>query len=289
MSRVMTKDKHQDNHTNTSNNTSDIVAQPSLTDEKNSSVLDTTIKEVKQEFKEWKLVKRRDLVRRLGKAFEAVISNPKDVCEEIKNCLQEEIAQKLISTRDIERYCLSKWKKNTKPKNDKLSFSKTSEQKLQQQIAPTQDGKSVITNETSGNTEVSDGVNHIHDPSEQDRISVDDNNEAHTSGTNHGELKEVRNDDEPKAKTVSADDSASQDIVNKLSSNSSDKQDCSQCVEFMIPKEKYRMVRDAMDKSKNAIFVKCDENGKFVWAEPDEDGNVQIQSDGVAFAEMKDK
>ena len=120
MSRVKTK--HQDNHTNTSDNTSDIVAQLSLTDEKNGSVLNTTIKEVKQEFKEWKLVKRRDLVRRLGKAFEVVISNPKDVCEEIKNCLQEEIAQRLISTRDIERYCPGKWKKNTKPKNDNLSF-----------------------------------------------------------------------------------------------------------------------------------------------------------------------
>ncbi|MGB8938112.1 MAG: hypothetical protein WCC17_23725 [Candidatus Nitrosopolaris sp.] len=208
MSRVTTNNKHQDNHMNTSNNTSDIIAlKPSLTDEKNRSVLDTTIKEVKKGFRKL-LVKREELITRLGKAFEAVISNPKDVCEEIKNCLHEEIAQRIISARDIERYCPGKWKKKTKPKNDKLSFSKQAEEKpQQQQIAATKDGKSVIINETSGNTEASDGVNHIHDLSKQDGISVDDNNEAHTSATNQGEL--VRYDDEPKAKTVSAGDSAS--------------------------------------------------------------------------------
>ena len=87
----------------------------------NKSNLDTTIKEVKQEFRshhQQLLVKREELITRLGKAFEAVISNPKDVCEEIKNCLHEEIAEKVISKRDIERYCPDKWKKKTKPKND---------------------------------------------------------------------------------------------------------------------------------------------------------------------------
>ncbi len=29
--------------------------------------------------------------------------------------------------------------------------------------------------------------------------------------------------------------------------------------EFTISREKYKMVRDAMDKSKASIFVKCDE------------------------------
>lgn len=36
-----------------------------------------------------------------------------------------------------------------------------------------------------------------------------------------------------------------------------------------IPKEKYEIVRDAMDKSKSAIFVECDESKEFVRAEPD--------------------
>ena len=38
---------------------------------------------------------------------------------------------------------------------------------------------------------------------------------------------------------------------------------------FRIPKEKYEIVRYAMDKSKSAIFVECDESKKFVRAEPD--------------------
>ena len=52
ISRVTTKRKHQDSNTNAGNNTTDRDAlKPSLFDEKNGSVLDTTIKEVKQEFR----------------------------------------------------------------------------------------------------------------------------------------------------------------------------------------------------------------------------------------------
>ena len=39
--------------------------------------------------------------------------------------------------------------------------------------------------------------------------------------------------------------------------------------EFIIPKGKYEMVKDAMYKSKSSIFVKCDESKKFARAEPD--------------------
>lgn len=59
-------------------------------------------------------------------------------------------------------HCPVEWKK-TKTKNDKLSFSKQVEEKPQQHITATQEGKSVIINETSSNTEAypisSDGVN----------------------------------------------------------------------------------------------------------------------------------
>jgi hypothetical protein len=41
--------------------------------------------------------------------------------------------------------------------------------------------------------------------------------------------------------------------------------------EFIIPKEKYEMVRDAMDKSKSVIFVKCDGKKKFLRALADVD------------------
>jgi hypothetical protein len=47
---------------------------------------------------------------------------------QIKNALRDEIAEGLISARDIERYYPGKWKKSTKPKaganteNDRLSI-----------------------------------------------------------------------------------------------------------------------------------------------------------------------
>jgi hypothetical protein len=259
------------------------------------SDLDTIIEEVKKEFRNL-VIKRRELITRLGNAFESVVSNPESVCEEIKNSLQEEIANRIISARDIERYCPDKWKKKTKPKNDKLSFSKQVKEKPQQQIAATQEGKSVIINETYRNTEAFDGVKQPHDRSKQKGIGIDDNNEAKITATNQGKSVSYN---EPRSSTI--DDSTPPDAVQKLLSHPSDKQigqECSSCLElqdkvielsealeltsiqtadqipatefgFTIPKEKYEMVRDAMDKSRDSIFVKCDESKKFVRADPD--------------------
>lgn len=88
--------------------------------------IDSVISNVKQEFKNF-LIKREQFVIKLGKALENEHPNKKEnICAEIKGILREEIADGLISRRDIERYSLEKWKKNTKPKkeeNDKLSFS----------------------------------------------------------------------------------------------------------------------------------------------------------------------
>jgi hypothetical protein len=41
--------------------------------------------------------------------------------------------------------------------------------------------------------------------------------------------------------------------------------------EFIIPKEKYEMVTDAMDKSKSLIFIKCDGKKEFLRALADVD------------------
>jgi hypothetical protein len=81
------------------------------------------------------------------------------------------------------------------------------------QVAVTQDGKSLIINETSSITKASDDVNQIHDPSKQYGIGVDDNNEAQTTVTSQGELVSYN---EPKDNTVSVGDSASNDVVQKL-------------------------------------------------------------------------
>jgi hypothetical protein len=71
----------------------------------NYSTLDSIIKEVKRDFQSI-LVKRKELVLKLGNAFEGAVSDPESICEEIKNTLKEEIADKLISARNIEIYCL---------------------------------------------------------------------------------------------------------------------------------------------------------------------------------------
>jgi hypothetical protein len=124
-----------------------------MTESESNSELDVIVAQVKKEFQNL-LVKKKELVTKLGTAYEKVVGNPESVCEEIKNILRDEIAEKLISSRDIERYCPDKWKKKTKPKNDKLSFSKLVEEKPQQKIAVTQGGKSVdVTERSTVNTD----------------------------------------------------------------------------------------------------------------------------------------
>lgn len=145
------------------------------------SDLDTIIEQVKQEFKNL-LIKRRELITRLGNAFESVVSNSESVCEEIKNSLQEEIADKIISARDIERYCPDKWKKKTKPKNDKLSFSKPVEEKPLQKIAVTQGNKSVgVTCRSTINTDKYDKQ-----PKDNDQWDHQSNQKQNPAGTELG-------------------------------------------------------------------------------------------------------
>ena len=87
--------------------------------------IDDIITDVKVQFK-YLLFSREKLIKLLGYAYEKFLSRKEDVCEEIKNVLEEEIADHLISRRQIERYCPDEWKKKTKPKrrigNDKMSF-----------------------------------------------------------------------------------------------------------------------------------------------------------------------
>jgi uncharacterized protein Yka (UPF0111/DUF47 family) len=98
-----------------------------------ASELDRTIDEVRHELKSM-LMKKRKLIEKLGFAFEKVVANAESVCEEIKNCLKEEIEKGLISTRTIEQSCLSEWKKKTRPKheNEIFSFSQSKPDKEEQ-------------------------------------------------------------------------------------------------------------------------------------------------------------
>ncbi|SRR6266487_1243875 len=74
------------------------------------SDFDLVIQDIKQDFRRTLLLKREDVITRLGNAFEKIVSNPESICDEIKNSLKEETIDKIISVRFIERHCPDKWK-----------------------------------------------------------------------------------------------------------------------------------------------------------------------------------
>jgi hypothetical protein len=254
--------------------------------------VDAVIEEVKRELRSL-LVKTDEQIKKIGNALKNVVKREEGICEEIKIALKEEIAEGVISTRTIELHCPTEWKHKTKPKqreNEKISFSKLDEEKPPQQIAAMQEGKSVTINEITSNTKASDGIDQqqSHDPSVRNAISA---NEAQIAMYNQRKSELKANLDK------------STGTIQKLPSYPSDKQigeECTSCLELqdevtqlrealqrisipmadqieaygfelIIPKEEYELVKDAMDRSENAIFVKCDGSKKFAHAVADVD------------------
>lgn len=124
--------------------------------------LEIVIRDIKLEFR--KLIsKRKQLILKLGNAFEKLVSDRESICEEIKNTLKEEIAEGIISARLIECYCPTEWKRKTKPntekkakpENEKTSFSHTVGQTGQheEQILVTNQGGSTAYKEPLTNTQ----------------------------------------------------------------------------------------------------------------------------------------
>ena len=157
------------------------------------------------------MVRGDELIKKVGNALKEVVKKEEGICEEIKIALKEEIAEGVISTRTIELHCPPEWKRKTKPKNEKTSFSKQVEEKPQQQIAATQDGKSVIMNETSSNTEASISK----------RTGPNDNTEAQAPTAN--QMKSVSFDEPmPHTKTDNIN-GTSLAAIDKLAQNRSGK------------------------------------------------------------------
>ena len=99
--------------------------QANIDNEKEQRELDNVINEVKKQLQRM-FTEKKTLIKKLGEAYEKVVSNQESICEEIKNELKNEIAEGLISNRLIERYCPANWKKKRRPKkedeNDNLSL-----------------------------------------------------------------------------------------------------------------------------------------------------------------------
>ena len=138
-----------------------------------NSELDRIIEEVKSELRTI-LLKRRELIEKLGFAFEKVVTNKESICEEIKNCLKEEIALGVISTRTIEQSCRPEWKKKTRPKheNEKISFSHSKPEEEDQK-----QGKIIIDN--LGNPVQDTKENHYSDSSRKVDFRQDEKVMAH--------------------------------------------------------------------------------------------------------------
>jgi hypothetical protein len=138
--------------------------------------LDSIINEVRSELRSI-LIKRRELIEKLGFAFEKVVSNKENISEEIKNCLKEEIALGIISTRTIEQHCRSEWKKKTRPKheNEIFSFSQSKRDKEEQKQR-----KIILDNH--GNPMQDAAENHYSDSSQKADFRQD---EKETSHQNH--------------------------------------------------------------------------------------------------------
>jgi hypothetical protein len=205
-------------------------------------------------------------VRKKATAFQAVA---KTYIPRMYKALRNEVPH--ISPQDardrIEKDCIVFWKKRTilealpaEAKNPEKQEAGRLGQKKRNSAAVSA-AKAV----EEGAHPISDSINQHHDQSNQNGIGVDDNGETQTTATNQGKLVGYN---EPK-ETSTIDNFTPTHTVEKLSLYPSDKQECSQCVEFTIPKEKYAMVQDAMDKSKASIFVKFDGNKKFLGADPD--------------------
>lgn len=108
--------------------------------------LDTEIRLIREEFRTY-FTRCDELIRRLGNAIEkAGIIKQVDICHEIKSILAEEIADKKITTRTIDRCCPDEWKHSTKPKGKKdiLSFS-NQQTAIKSKAQPGTSRKNIVT------------------------------------------------------------------------------------------------------------------------------------------------
>ena len=105
-----------------------------MSDDKNKSELDAAIKEAKRELR-GVFAKTDEQIKKIGNAAKrpGCIKKKEDICAWIKHALKGEINEDIISERTIEIHCPDEWKRKTKPKNEKISFSKQVEKKTQQQ------------------------------------------------------------------------------------------------------------------------------------------------------------
>lgn len=161
-----------------------------MTDHDTRLEIDDVIDEAKHEIRNL-FGKSKELIKKIGDAFKRSGFKEESICELIKNALKDEITDGLISSRSIELHCPPEWKRKTKPKNEKPSFSSSSDKIPQPQLAATSEGISVIINEPTNNEDSDTGepdrsIDHSQSPISEERILGHDQDEHDIDGILQG-------------------------------------------------------------------------------------------------------
>ncbi|MGA9153610.1 MAG: hypothetical protein WBZ36_23770, partial [Candidatus Nitrosopolaris sp.] len=200
----------------------------------------------------------RDLAEELERLGRPVDHIAAEIVHELRNC--EELSRSQIYSYLDDKYKNQTQAQRRKGKKESNPDPKTgTESSLKQTITVGNNGRQTISNE--------------HDTQEL-KESAETPAEYVTSNQQSNLANLQKSDWNPDPKTgtesLSQEQRKTEQSTNTNTSASEPLQTVSE-FEFIIPKEKYEMVMDAMDKSKSVIFVKCDGKKKFLRALADVD------------------
>lgn len=194
----------------------------------------------------------RDLAReleRLGRRREDIAA---EIVHELRNC--EELSRSQIYSYLDDKYKNQTQAHRRKGKKKSNPDPKTgTESPPEQTITVGNNGRQTIYNEHD--------IQELKEPADTRAESVTSNQQS-----NLANLQKSDWNPDPKTGTESLSP-----VQGTTEQSASEPLQTASEFEFIIPKERYEMVRDAMDKSKSVIFVKCDGKKRFLRALADVD------------------
>ena len=191
-----------------------------------------------------------DLARELERLGRPVDHIAAEIVHELRNC--EELSRSQIYSYLDDKYKDQTQAQRRKGKKESNPDPKTgTESPLEQMITVGNNARQTYNEHDS---------QELKEPADTPALSVTSNQQS-----NLANLQKSDWNPDPKTGTefLSPEQGKIEQSTNTNTSASEPLQTASG-FEFIIPKEKYEMVRDAMDKSNSAIFVKCDGSKKLV-------------------------
>ena len=205
----------------------------------------------------------RDLAHELERLGRPVDHIAAEIVHELRNC--EELSKSQIYSylddkyKDQTQAQRRKGKKKDSNGNTNPVPKTGTESRSEQTITVTNNGQQTTSNEQD--------TQKLKEPADMPAEPVISNQQS-----NPANLQKLDWNPDPKTGTESLlpEQGTIEQSTNSKTSTSEPIQTASE-FEFIIPKEKYEMVRDAMDKSNSLIFVKCDGKKRFLLALADVD------------------